>query len=384
MTLKLPLYVSGLLATSLLGASLGCSQLQHSGTTTTATTPADDGQITSAIQSRLYADPAIQTKQISVQASNGVVTLGGAVGSEAERTAASAAAAGVAGVRTVVNNLTVAPSQPVQKAAVAPVAAPSPVERHHSVERRAAPRSYPKPSSDYAPAPVVAQAAPVAPVAPAPVVQAAPAPPPAPVRVTVEQGTTLSVRLVDSLDSESAQPGQTFRATMDSPLAVDGNVVVPEGYDVQGHVVDVKSAGKFAGKSMLSLQLDRIQVGTKFYTITTNQYLRQGNSRTTNTAEKVGAGAIIGAIIGGIAGGGKGAAIGTAAGGGLGGGVQAATKGQQIKLPSETVLTFSLQAPLTVTPTSLGRNSARPKLEVPSDNNPGSAPSNPPPNPPNR
>ena len=79
---------------------------------------------------------------------------------------------------------------------------------------------------------------------------------------------------------------------------------------------------------------------------------------------------VIGAIIGGIAGGGKGAGIGAAAGGGIGGGVQAATKGQQIKLPSETVLTFTLQAPVTVTPTNQGRNPARPKLDAPAPENP--------------
>ena len=120
----------------------------------------------------------------------------------------------------------------------------------------------------------------------------------------------------------------------------------PPGYDVEGHIVDVKSAGKFAGQSMLALQLDRISAGGKYYNLQTDQYRRQGTSRGKNTAEKVGAGAGIGAIIGAIAGGGKGAAIGAAAGGGLGGGVQAATKGQQIRLPSETVLNFTLQAPV--------------------------------------
>jgi uncharacterized protein YbjQ (UPF0145 family) len=186
----------------------------------------------------------------------------------------------------------------------------------------------------------------------------------------VESGTSLAIRLVDSIDSETAQQGQTFRATLDSPLAVEGEVVVPAGYDVEGHVVQVQSAGKFQGRSLLALQLDRIQVGNKHYTISTSEYRREGSSRTKNTAEKVGAGAVIGAIIGGIAGGGKGAGIGAAAGGGLGGGVQAATKGQQIKLPSETVLTFSLQAPLTVTPTTHGPDSSRPKLDPTPQQNP--------------
>ena len=184
-------------------------------------------------------------------------------------------------------------------------------------------------------------------------------------RVTIPSGTTLAIRLVDGIDSETSQPGQTFKATLDSPLSVDGDIALPAGYDVQGHIVDVKSAGKFAGKSEVVLQLDRILVGGKSYSIQTDQYRREGSSRGKNTAEKVGAGAAIGAIIGGIAGGGKGAAIGAAAGGGLGGGVQAATKSQQIKLPSETVLNFSLQSSLTVAATNDGPNSRRHKLDTP-------------------
>jgi hypothetical protein len=158
--------------------------------------------------------------------------------------------------------------------------------------------------------------------------------------------------------------GQTFHATLDSPLAVEGDVAIPSGYNVEGHVVEVKSAGKFAGQSVLTLQLDRIAVGSKYYSIQTNQYSKEGSSRGKNTAAKVGVGAGVGAVIGAIAGGGKGAAIGAAAGGGLGGGVQAATKGQQIKLPAETVLNFTLQAPLTVVPTSKGPNDGRQKLEA--------------------
>jgi hypothetical protein len=198
----------------------------------------------------------------------------------------------------------------------------------------------------------------------APAVPATPPPPPPPQKVTIPSGTSLSVRLVDTIDSEKNQPGETFRATLNSPLSVDGEIAIPSGYDVEGHLVDVKSAGKFAGQSVVILQLDRISVGGKSYSIQTDEYKRQGSSRGKNTAEKVGAGAAIGAIIGGIAGGGKGAGIGAAAGGGLGGGVQAATKGQQIKLPTETVLNFTLQNPLTVIPAQ-GPDSHRHKMESP-------------------
>jgi hypothetical protein len=201
-----------------------------------------------------------------------------------------------------------------------------------------------------------------------PAAPATPPPPPPPQKVTVPAGTTLAVRLVDAIDSERNQTGETFRATLNSPLSVEGDIAIPSGYDVEGHMVEVKSAGKFAGQSSLVLQLDRISVGGKSYSIQTDQYKRQGSSRGKNTAEKVGAGAAIGAIIGGIAGGGKGAAIGAAAGGGLGGGVQAATKGQQIKLPSETVLNFTLQSPLTVVPAQ-GPDSHRHRMEAADSNN---------------
>lgn len=175
-----------------------------------------------------------------------------------------------------------------------------------------------------------------------------PPPPPAPKKFIVDQGTQLAIRLVDSIDSEKNHAGDTFHATLNAPITSDGEEAVPAGTDVVGHLVDVKSAGKFAGQSQVVLQLDSITAGSKTYNIQTDQYKKTGSSRGKNTAEKVGGGAAIGAIIGAIAGGGKGAAIGAAAGGGVGGGVQAATKSQQIKLPSETVLNFTLQAPVTV------------------------------------
>jgi outer membrane lipoprotein SlyB len=110
------------------------------------------------------------------------------------------------------------------------------------------------------------------------------------------------------------------------------------------------------------LQLDSLSSGGKTYSLQTDQYKKQGSSRGKNTAAKVGGGAAIGSIIGAIAGGGKGAAIGAAAGAGVGGGVQAATKGQQIKLPSETVLNFTLQAPITVVQAAAPADANRQKL----------------------
>jgi hypothetical protein len=342
----------------------------------------NDSQISSQLQDRFNTDSGLQGKQLSVQAANGTVTLSGSVENDAQREAASRYAAAIPGVKQVVNNLQIGPPQQAA-AAPAPEPEPAPVEtpkptpvrkrepapkRHdvspHTTEMAAAGAGAGAAATGTA---MAHQDSPqsVAPAAPAP-----PPPPPPPQKVTIPAGTSLSVRLVDGIDSERNQPGETFRATLNSPLSVEGEIAIPSGYDVEGHIVDLKSAGKFAGQSIVVLQLDRISVGSKSYSIQTDEYRRQGSSRGKNTAEKVGAGAAIGAIIGGIAGGGKGAGIGAAAGGGLGGGVQAATKGQQIKLPTETVLNFTLQNPLTVIPAQ-GPDSHRHKMESPSSSDSG-------------
>ena len=313
-----------------------------------------DAQVTSDIQNKFNQDSGLQGKQLNVQAVNGVVTLDGTVDNPVERDGAARLAASVAGVKTVVNNLQIGQQATPDQSAAAPPEPPRPAPRakkHRHVTEQPVEDTSSQPAP--APAPAVANNTPPPP----------PPPPPAPKKVTVPSGTTLAVRLVDAIDSERNQAGQTFHATLDSPLAVDGDTAIPAGYDIEGHIVDLKSAGKFAGQSLVVLQLDRIAVGEKYYNIQTDQFKKQGSSRGKNTAEKVGAGAAIGAIIGGLAGGGKGAGIGAAAGGGLGGGVQAATKGQQIKLTSETVLNFTLQGPLTVIPTTQGPNAGRPKLE---------------------
>jgi hypothetical protein len=182
--------------------------------------------------------------------------------------------------------------------------------------------------------------------------------------VTIEQGTPISIRLIDSIDSEKNQIGETFHASLNTPLSAEGAEAIPAGTDVAGHIVDLRSAGKFKGQSLVVLQLDSINANGKSYELQTDQYRKEGSSRGKSTAEKVGGGAIVGGIIGAIAGGGKGAAIGSAAGAGVGGGAQAASKAKPIKLPSETVLNFTLQSPLTIARPS-DPNADRPKLDNP-------------------
>lgn len=343
MKAKFSLYVTVLTLLAILTVGVGCTKAPN------------DAQLASDIQTKLASDSGLESKQLGVRAENGIVTLTGTVDNDGQREAAARYASSEPGVKQIVNNLQVAAPEaaqmaPVEEAKPSPAPAPKP--------RRSTPRARNLPSSSSD-----TMAAPVAAMAPAPEVAAMPSTPPPPQKVTIPSGTSVAVRLVDTIDSETSQQGQTFHATLDSPLAVDGDVVLPSGYDVEGHLVEVKSAGKFAGQSVVVLQLDRISSGGKYYSIQTDQYRRQGSSRGKNTAAKVGTGAGIGAIIGAIAGGGKGAAIGAAAGGGLGGGVQAATKGQQIRLPSETVLNFTLQAPLTVVATNRGPNEGRRRMD---------------------
>jgi hypothetical protein len=319
----------------------------------------NDAQAASDIQSKLAADSGLQNKQLTVQAEKGTVTLSGTVDTDAQREAAAKYAASEPGVKQVINNLQV---MPMQAAASAPAPEPASAPEPTPARSRPSPSSKHRKSTSHNdqmtqadPAPQVASNTPAQAPAPAPSPEAAPAPPPPPPepqKVTVPSGTVVPVRLVDTIDSATAQTGDTFHATLDAPIAVDGDVVIPAHYDVEGHVVAAQASGKFAGRALLTLQLDRIKVGEKYYNVQSDQFSQQTGSRGKNTAEKVGGGAIAGAILGGIFGGGKGAAIGSVAGAGAGGGVQAASKKPDIKLSSEKVLTFTLQAPVTIVPTN--------------------------------
>jgi len=323
----------------------------------------NDAQVVSDVQAKLAADSGLQNQQLTVQSSNGTVTLSGVVDNDAERDAAAKYAAVEPGVKTVINNLQVASTEAARKPS--PQSRTNlPVTRSSSARRQKSQSQRGEMARTDAPSDAVPDQS--RPPAPDPTVQApsATAPPPEPAKVTVPSGTSVVVRLIDTIDSATAQAGDKFNATLDAPIAIDGDVVVPAHYDAQGHVVNAQASGKFAGRALLVLQLDRIKVGDRSYEIQTDQFSQQTGARGKNTAEKVGAGAVAGAILGGIFGGGKGAAIGSAAGAGAGGGVQAASKKPDIKLSSEKVLTFTLQAPVTLVPTTKPAREG-PKLDSP-------------------
>jgi hypothetical protein len=167
--------------------------------------------------------------------------------------------------------------------------------------------------------------------------------------VELPAGTNLVVRMIDGVDSETAHVGQTFNAAIDTPVTTpSGETVIPRGADVVVKLVDAKESGKLTGRAELTLNLVSVKVDGRLVDINTQTVSRESGSRGEKTAKVAGAGAVAGAVLGGILGGGKGAVGGAAAGGAAGAGVEAVTKGQQVKVPSETRLTFVLDTPVTI------------------------------------
>ena len=293
-----------------------------------------DADITADVQARIHADSALSAAPVTIQANNGVVVLSGTVDTDAARSAAEIAAKQVEGVKGVVNNLqlvTVA-SAPKPAALVSERRTPKPIVAKAAKPNKAA---SPEKTAEPAAPPAQAAAPPVQPVA---------------LQVTIPEGTAVTVRLIDPVDTEKHKEGDTFHASLHSPIVIEEKTVIPKDADVEAKLVSAKSAGRFTGSSAIVLTLTKITVGGKIYDVQTGEFTKQGTSRGKRSAAVIGGGAAVGAVIGAIAGGGKGAAIGAVAGAGTGTGVQALTKSQQIKLPAETLLEFQLKAPLTVTP----------------------------------
>jgi len=170
-------------------------------------------------------------------------------------------------------------------------------------------------------------------------------------QVTIPAGQSILIRMIDGVDSSKNHVGDIFHAGLETDLTIGNTVVARKGTDVYGRLAEAQKSGNFTGKSELQLELTRLVIDGKDYPVVSSDYTLQGKGQGSQTAKKVGVGAVAGTIIGAIAGGGKGAAIGAAAGGATGAGVQVLTKGAQVKVPSETVLEFRLQQPIMVTPT---------------------------------
>lgn len=161
----------------------------------------------------------------------------------------------------------------------------------------------------------------------------------------VPMGTELDVRLEQALNSDTSQVEDRFEATTVVDLRENNRVVIPAGSRVRGVVTAVRNAGRVERGGELQLSFDQITINGRTVPIrgTVTEALESGGYR--EDAEKIGAGAAVGAILGGILGGVKGAITGVLIGGG---GVIAATEGEDVNLPSGTILRMRLDQDVNV------------------------------------
>ena len=239
-----------------------------------------------------------------------------------------------------------APSAPAPApAAVAPPSPASPAPEPDAPAPSAGAGQEPILSQDVPPPGPLGPAAPVGPAARAqdPAAQYG--------EITIPAGQSLLIRMIDGVDSSKNQVGDVFHASLETDLYINNNLVARKGTDLYGRLAEAKEAGHFSGSAELQLELIRIVIDGHDYPLVSSDYTLKGQGRGSDTAKKVGGGAVFGAIIGAIAGGGRGAAIGAGAGSAAGAGVQVFTRGKQVKVPSETLLEFRLEQPATVSAT---------------------------------
>jgi len=282
----------------------------------------------------------------------------------------------------------VATKQEVPKpsaAAPAPPVTPPPAQaaetpRHLPATVREKPSPMPPPArhqkelaiarNDPPPAAAAVESKPVEPppAPPPPIPEPAPAPAPVPVQnvslpapapepparvpntVTLAAGTTLAVRIGETISSARNQPGDSFLATLTQQLVIDGFIIAERGARIEGKVVEAVQAGRGRGTSHLAISLVRLATSDgQNIRIRTEPYSKDGSSQAATDAAKIGGGAAIGAVIGAIAGGGKGAGIGAGAGGAVGAGDVLLTRGKPVEIPVETRISFRVQDPVTIT-----------------------------------
>ncbi len=261
----------------------------------------DDATIASGVKNAMFSDPLLKkaNTDVQVQVKDGEVTLSGTVRRAATQQRVVQVAQTVPGVTSVIDNTNL-PGQAPQG------------------------RAYPGSGSS----------------------SSAPPPPPT---IQIPAGTVVHIRTIDGIDSSVNRSGETFKASVETPVLVEGEDVIPKGADAVLLLAESRQAGRIKGRSDLEVRLDKLFVGGDGYQVSTNMIEEQGKSRGKDTALKTGIGAGIGAAIGALAGGGKGAAIGAGVGAGGGIGYQLMTHGQTVRVPSESVLTFHLTEPIAVT-----------------------------------
>ena len=167
-------------------------------------------------------------------------------------------------------------------------------------------------------------------------------------KVTVPAGTRILIRTIDALDSSKQKAGYRFTASLETNLQSEDMVVAPRGSTVYGRLAEASSAGRMSGSSQLTVELTDIVINGTAYPLLTSTFEVKGKGEGKKTAGKVIGGTGLGALIGGLAGGGTGAAIGALAGAAGGTALAASKKGEQLQIPSESLLEFRLEQPVSL------------------------------------
>jgi hypothetical protein len=341
-----------------------------------------DAQVEANVLKALSGTRELANESITTNTVYGTVTLTGSVKDEATRQMAENVAARAAGVKKVVDQLSIgAPTSPGLQADGTTAHAPDPdtYAAQHGMnggpdqpEQSQGPGQPPMEGNrpPY-PGPYDGQSGPRQPgpqagnddsqQPPRPLYppngrpyRQAPQPPPYGAQVggqavTVPSGSMLRIRINEGLDTRHTQPGTAFDAVVLNDVVADGAVAIPRGAAVQGKVTESKSGGVLAGRGQIALQLTQVTLGGKTFPLVSDVWTRDGAGKGGETAgSAIGLGAT-GAVIGAIVGGGAGAGIGALAGGAAGVGASAANGRREVLIPSEAILTFHLAqaAPLT-------------------------------------
>jgi BON domain len=312
-----------------------------------------DFDIQTDVAAALAQSTQLQGQHITAATIQGDVTLSGTVQNDSAKQLAQQIAAGVSGVRSVENNLTIS-TTPVQQPQAAGQSAdeqvppPPPFDQGVANPDQAEnnQQAYPpdqqqggyQQQPNYQQQPSYQQQQPTYQLPSGP--------------VTLPAGTLLNIRTSEPLDARKVQAGTMFQATVANDVFQGNALAIPRGAVVTGQVTDVKKPGDLAGKSGLKLQITSLSLAGQTYALTTDTWTGEGPGKGGYSAANTAGGAGLGAVIGAIAGGGPGAAIGAVAGGVTGLAASAATKGPQVAVPPEALLSFHLANPITVAPVS--------------------------------
>lgn len=361
-----------------------------------------DGQIETDVVQALDASQALKNDLITAATIQGSVTLSGTVASQSDKQLAESVVRRVPGVADVRNNLRVGdPTQDPNAVPQADNSAPPVMDEQESQEQpqygnqppqqqgqqpqygQQAPRpeqpgygqqqpEYGQP--EYGQQPAYGQPAPQQPPYGQPQYgQQAPPPPPgygyppppgyrpaypqapnyptARGPITMQPTTVLQLRLDAPVDSRHAQQGTPLTFIVIRDVLVNGYLAIPRGATAHGVVTEAKHAGELSGSPELALRLTSLEMGGRSYPLETDEFRVKGPNKTGHTVGNAIGGAALGAIIGGAVGGGTGAGVGAAIGGGAGTAASAASN-PNVWIPAEALVTFHLNAPITVDPVS--------------------------------